>query len=342
MKLTLTVLAAIFLHCFICAQVSINNNLTTESSPFICQPGVNNKAPGKGASVTYSFNPDFQLQSPDSENSSKVRRSEKFDANLKVPVLNKPKFKFVLGLKYSVERYHFQSIVPENYPLFKRLNETDLKSTGIAAYFINPINHKFYASFRLGASWQGDYSKFVSIDNRYATYNVAGIFGIKKHEDLEYGVGILFNKGFRNTNLLPFGFFNRTFNEHWGVELAIPNSLKVRYNINPKHLVLLGTEFSSQNYALNVKEPVNNPFPNNELEKAPYHYHRSTLDLTATFYRQLTSWTWVQAKTGYGFNLNSESRDIPENQTYDLRPSGGWVGMLSFFVTPPRHKLEKH
>ncbi|MCB0517716.1 MAG: hypothetical protein H6577_05290 [Lewinellaceae bacterium] len=339
MRSALTISISFLCPFFLCAQVSINNNLTTESSPFVCQPGVVNKSPGKGADITYSFNPDFQMRSPDAENTSKVRRSERFDAKLKIPLVAKEKFKFMVGFRYTLERYHFKSIVPENSPLFERLNEANLKTTGIAAYFVAPINHKYYTSFRLGASWQGDYSKFISIDNRYAVYSVAGVFGFKKRDDLEYGAGLLLNKGFRNTSVVPFGFLNRTFNEHWGVELTIPSSLKVRYNFNPKNLMLFGTEFSSQTYAMNVKEPVNNPFPNNSLEKAPYHYHRSSIDLITTYYRQLTSWTWLQLKSGYAFNLNSEARDLPENQTYDLDPSGGWLGMVSFFVSPPKSML---
>ncbi len=338
---TLVLALLLFMIIHLDAQVNINN-MATESSPFLCQPGVANRSPGKGASFTYSLNPDYKMRADDAESPSKVQRNERFDSKLKVPLYNSSKAKVLLGFEYTIERYHFIKINPDNYPLFKRLNEADLKNTGMAAYLICPINHKFYTSFRLSTNWQGDYTTFVSFDNRYAVYRAAGIFGVKKSENLEYGVGLLVSKGFRNTNVVPFGFYNHTFNRHWGVETAIPSSLKIRYNFDERRIAMFGTEFSSQNYALAVKEPVMNPFPNNQLEKAPYHYHRSSLDLVAMFYQQLTGWTWLQVKGGYAFNLNSEARDLPEKRTYDLQPSGSIVGMVSFFLSPPKHILEKN
>ena len=317
------------------------NNMVTESSPFLCQPGVVNRSPGKGASFTYSLNPDYKMRANDAENLSKIRRNERFDSKLKVPLYNSDKAKVLLGFQYTLERYHFLKINPDNYPLFKRLNETDLKNTGIAVYLVCPVNHKYYTSFRLSANWQGDYSTFVSLDNRYAVYRAAGIFGVKKRDDLEYGVGLLISKGFRNTSVVPFGFYNQTFNKHWGIETAIPTSIKLRYNFDEKRLAMFGTEYSSQNYALAVKEPAMNPFGSNKLEKAPYHYHRSSIDLIATFYQQLSGWTWLQVKGGYAFNLNSEARDLPEKLTYNLQPSGSMVGMVSFFISPPKHFMNK-
>ncbi len=316
------------------AQLS-PGTLATDVNPFLCQPGVVNKSPGKGASISYTFNPDYKMRPPDAESDSKIRRNERFSTNLKIPLINGDKFKALIGLQYSVERYHFTKIVPENYPLFKKLNESDLKSAGVAAYFVVPINHRFYTSFRLSAGWNGDYSNFLSLDNRYATYRAAGLLGVKKGNSLEYGIGLVFTKGFRNNGLVPFGFYNQTFNKRWGIEAALPTSIKGRYNINPRMLTMFGVEYSSRSYALAVKEPSMNPFI--PTEKAPFNYHRSGIDLVSSFYRQLSGWTWLEFKGGYSFNMNSEARDLPAQQSYNLSPSGSWVGMVSFFISPPRH-----
>jgi Domain of unknown function (DUF6268) len=337
MRKTLTIfilLFALVLH----GQVSINS-LTTESNSFLCQPGVTNKTPGKGASISYDFNPDFQMRPPDAENPSEVSRNERFKAKLKVPLVNSRKFKAMLGFHYSIERYHFDKIDPENYPLFKRLNETDLKSAGMAAYFVAPINEKYYTSFRLSASYLGDYSKFISLDSRYGVYRAAGLFGVKQRDDLEYGAGLLYTSSFLGSSLIPFGFYNQTFNKHWGIEATIPVNLKVRYNFKEGSMMLFGTEYSSQYYAMNVTEPVMNPF-HKQPEKAPYHYRRSSLDLTASYFHQLSGWVWVELKTGYAFSLNSEAEDLPENISYDLKPSGSMVGLVTIFLSPPKYLME--
>ncbi|TAK42348.1 MAG: hypothetical protein EPO28_07420 [Saprospiraceae bacterium] len=321
------------------AQVSINN-LATETNSFLCQPGVTNKTPGKGASISYDFNPDFQMRPPGAERSSEVRRNERFKAKLKVPIVNSKKFKAMLGFHYSIERYHFDKIDPEYNPLFKRLNDTALKSAGMAAYFVVPINEKYYTSFRLSASWLGDYKGFISLDSRYGVYRAAGLFGVKQRDDLEYGIGLLYTKSFVNTSLIPFGFYNRTFDKHWGVEMAIPVSLKGRYNFKEGRMMLFGTEYSSQNYAMNVAKPVSNPFLK-PVERAPFHYHRSSLDLTASYCHQLSGWTWVELKTGYAFSLKSKAKDLPENKSYDLKPSGSMVGMVTVFLSPPKYLITK-
>ncbi len=326
----------IFLVNSLLAQVNMSGGLM-ENNTFLCQPGVVNKSPSKGASFSYGINPDYKMLSPDAEKPTKVRRNERFDVRLKVPLISTPKLKVMLGLDYTLERYHFLDIVPENYPLFKHLNESELKNSGLSASFFRPINHKFYTSMRLSANWQGDYGSFVSLDSRYAVYRLTGVFGVKKRENLEYGAGILLNKGYQGNSIVPFGFYNQTFNDHWGVEAVLPSSLKLRYNIKEGQIAMLGTEFTSQNYALKVKEPV---LPN-QLEDAPFHFRRASFDVVGIFYQRLTNWTWVQVKAGYAFDNNSDARNLPRRLTHDLKPSGSAIGVVSFFLSPPKKCLDK-
>ena len=318
------------------AQVNMSSGLL-ENSTFLCQPGVVNKSPSKGASFSYGMNPDYKMRSPEAEKPTEVRRNERFETRLKIPLVYAPKLKVMLGLDYTLERYHFLEIVPENYPLFKHLNETDLKNTGISASIFRPLNHQFYTSFRLSANWQGDYSSFVSVDSRYAVYRFTGVFGVKKRDNLEYGAGILLNKGYRGNSIVPFGFYNQTFNDHWGVEAVLPSSLKLRYNIKEGRLVMFGTEFTSQNYALDVKESVQA----NQLEDAPFHFRRASFDVVGIFYQKIKGWTWIQIKAGYAFDNKSDARDLPRRLTHDLKPSGSAIGVLSFFISPPKQCVDK-
>lgn len=320
------------------AQVTMNNSVLLEGNTFLCQPGVVNKSPGKGASFSYTFNPDYKMLPPGAENPTKVRRNERFDTRLKIPVVNAPQFKMMLGFDYTLERYHFTGIDPDNYPLFKHLNETELKNAGVSATFFHPINHKYYTSVRMSANWQGDYSNFISMDNRYAVYRLTTVFGVKKREDLEYGVGVLFNRGYRGgSSIVPFGYYNQTFNEHWGIEAVLPTNAKLRYNFNERQLAMFGAEFSSQNYALNVEAPL----PSNQTKHNLYHFRRSSIDVVGMFYQRLSGWTWLQFKAGYAFDNNSDARDLPLRLTHQLKPSGSVVGMVSFFISPPKQCIDK-
>ncbi|MBK8568299.1 MAG: hypothetical protein IPN76_34580 [Saprospiraceae bacterium] len=314
------------------------NSVLLETNPFLCQPGVVNKSPSKGVSFAYSLNPDYKMLSPDAEKPTKVRRNERYESRLKVPVLYHPQLKIMMGLDYTLERYHFLNIDPDNYPLFEHLNETDLKNAGISANFFHPINHKYYTSLRLSANWQGDFNGFISMDDRYAVYRITALIGVKKRDDLEYGAGLLLNKGFRGNSIVPFGFYNQTFNDYWGVEAVLPTSIKFRYNFSESRLAMFGTEFTSQNYALNVMVPGQTT---NQTKDALYHFRRASIDVVGTFYQRLSGWTWLQFKAGYAFDNNSDARDLLSNLNHRLKPSGSVIGMVSFFISPPKQCVDK-
>ncbi len=335
MKKALLILTGLFISFFAVAQGEMNN-LALEPNPFLCKPGVTNKSPGKGLMVDYNYNPEFRMRPTNAEQPSEVEANQRFTSKIKIPVIHGSRVKFLLGFKYAFERYNFENINPENYSLFQRMNEATLKDVESAAYLIVPINHKYYTSFRVSASFRGDYDGFLNTHNDYATYRAAGIFGIKKRDDLEYGFGLYFSKNIRRTIAYPFGFLNWTFNDKWGLEAAIPVSIKLRRNLNDRNLLLFGTDFSSQNYTLHVNE-ISTVGPTTPLT---YLYRRQSLEMSASWMKKFSGWTWMQYKIGYSFNINSDAFDLTDNLEYDLRPTGCIVGSVTFFLSPPK-KLMK-
>ncbi|MEY3367219.1 MAG: hypothetical protein RI973_374 [Bacteroidota bacterium] len=335
----------LLIACFLfaaslCAQVPLDSPPLQEARPALCSPGVINRAPAKGISFTYSFNPDYVMRPVATEVAGKVRRNEFFDVRLRAPLYRSEKLKIILGFQYTLERYHFNQRSSENYPLFRHLDNTGLKNAGIAAMIVHPINHRFYSSFRLSANWQGDYEQFVNLGARYAVYRAAALLGFKKNEKLEYGVGVVASKDFQDVNFIPFGFYNQTFNKHWGIEFTIPSSFKVRYNFSERSIAQLGTELNNQNYSMLLNPQTGQQGLPHPVQRAPFNYQRSYFDIVGSYYQHLSGWAWVQLKLGYGININSRARDIPLRQDFDLRPSGAMVGMISFFLSPPKNLLE--
>ena len=93
------------------AQVDIGQNgVPTQSDPLLCLPGVSNKSPSKGVAINYTFNPNFEMRSLSSENDKKVRANERYGGKLKIPILNRPNVKFMLGMKHYVEKYSFTDL----------------------------------------------------------------------------------------------------------------------------------------------------------------------------------------------------------------------------------------
>lgn len=334
MKQGISIFYFLFVFFGLHAQGDVSN-LALEPQPLFCKPGVSNKSPGKGLLLEYSYNPEFKMRPTISETPSEVEDNQRFMGKIKIPLVNSKRIKFLLGFKYAMDQYSFENIDPENYPLFRRMNEKTLRDAESAAYLIMPLNHKYYTSFRFSTSFRGDYGKLINPHSRYATYRAAAIFGIKKHEDLEYGFGIYYSKNIRRSIAYPFGLLNWTFNDKWGLEAAIPVSIKVRRNLKEGNILLFGTQYSSQSYTIDTREA----FSTTSIDQSLFHYRRGSIETSVSYMKQMSGWTWMEFKLGYNLNINSDARDIYNELEYDLRPTGSIVGTVSFFLSPPKKFL---
>ena len=326
-------LAGFFLiiFCWGLKAQEISETLIIDRDVDFCKPGVTNKSPGKGLLLDYRIQPNFQLQDNNGQQFN-TNTNTRFNSKLKIPLVVKPGFKLLLGFQYMTERYEFGGEEKIVAPLISRIDNRNLKTFRSALYVSKPLNEKYYTSFRLGVSYTGDYGNFVTLEDRYATYRAVGIFGIKKRSDLEYGYGIMFSTSFRNTIAIPFGFYNRTFNEKWGVELAIPISLKVRRNFAHGGLLLFGPEFNSRSYSLDVGEG---------QETTIFHYRRAAIETRATYMQRIKGWLWVEMNVGYATNLKAKIEDTSLGSEVLYNQTNGVFGSIGIFLAPPTNRKSK-
>jgi len=317
----------------------------TPIAPNFCKPGVTNKSPGKGILLEYGLQPSYNVKtSIGGGESSNVNRNSHFRFKFKIPLIHKSGLSVLLGADYQRERFRFNSIDEGSSQIFNSIDADALRTTRLSAYLIKPFNSKYYGSIKIEGSFNGDYNSVVNFDNRYAIYRAAFVFGYKKSEAKEMGIGFMASKGFRNTRVLPFAFYNRTFSRKWGIETVLPVKIKARYNISPKNLLLFGPQFKSRAYSIDIDESIAGT-------AGIFHMRRSELEFSAHFQHQFSSWTWMEFTAGYryhfdtrferktGFNvaLNPEP-NIPSTDLITATPGGGPIFKLSFFVSPPRSK----
>ncbi len=327
---------------FICLSMCFAQDLIlTPLGETLCLPGVINKSPSKGLNLEYGLNPNVSLRSENSTSNSeptKIDVNHRYTIKLKAPILNKEKFKMLIGWNYYGELYNFDEIGIDNAQIFNTINGKHLKSSRISLYLVKPINHKYYFALKAVASYNGDYKGMFNFDKRYARYDVATIFGIKKRSNLEWGVGLLFRKNFNNSfPVIPFAIYNHTFNSKWGIETTIPTSFMLRHNISDKHNFLIGPQFESRIYSINVEDEVSN-----ELD--PFHMRRSEWRLALRYQRNIKSWLWTEAATGYVQNFNTRFEEIENGTDPDpirVKPSNGVFFKLGLFLSPPKDKLKK-
>jgi hypothetical protein len=328
---------------FLCLTISAQDFVLTPIAETLCSPGVDNKSMSKGIVFEYGINPDGRVKPRNGtifSEPTKIGGNHRYMFKMKVPILNKKKIKLLAGWNYYSEEYNFDYIGTDSRSIFNTIDDQELKSSRISLYMIHPINHKYYLGVKAVASYNGDYNGVFEFDKRYSNYDIAAIFGVKKRSNLEWGVGLLARRNYiRGTSMpiVPFAIFNHTFNEKWGIEMTIPTSLKGRYNINEKNIMLFGTEFDSRTYSIDINDT-------NFTDPIHYTMRRSELRLTLQYQRHLGSWFWMELKTGFvsNFTTTFEVRDDGQRDVTPLTftPSNGPFFKMGLFISPPRDKFK--
>ncbi len=304
----------------------------------ICRPGVTNQSVGRGL-LLERRSVGSQFYSPgigelDGANASVVSHVERLTGKVKIPVLNKPSLKVLLGYEYAGETFHFDRIGYFNRDVFSSLDGNTLHTNKYSVYITKSFNEDYYAGLRLRTSYRGDHEEMISFDSRYATYSGLAAFGYKPNPDLEYGVGFTFGRNFFRTQILPFGIYNQTFNDKWGIETVLPVQIMMRYNFTPSNLLLFGLEYQSKSYSIDVYEQ------GGEGAFTPYYFRHAEIAFKATYDVNLFSWVWFTAEGGYQVPLNSRfDNTVDETLNFRARNSGQPFFSVGVFVTPPRDRL---
>lgn len=328
MKVNLSLFFAFFLCFSLFSQDLVLSPLPSTTN---CQPGVINKSPSKGILFEYGVIPKLQLRNSntfDVANPSKIGVNKQLKFKLKAPIVLKENLKVLAGWNYASEEYNFDYLDSENGGLFNSVDDLHLKSSSLSLFMIKPLSPKFYFAVKAQASFNGDYEGMFDFDQQYANYALATIFGVKKRENLEWGVGLLFREGPNNSlPVLPFGIYNHTFNDKWGIEATIPTSIKGRFNIDNRNILLFGPEFESRNYAIrNLGEQAD-----------PYFLKRSELRFAMSYQRHLGSWFWLELSSGltHNFTTSFEVNSLDGvGRTADYNSSTSPFFKVGVFINP--------
>lgn len=329
----------LFFSVFFLNVIHGQDLILTPIGETVCSPGVVNKSPGKGLLIEYGLRPGIKLQSNSSniDEPSRIGLNKRYKIKLKAPLVNKEKLKVLVGWNYYGEEYNFNHIGYDDQSLLRAIDNRGLKSSRLSLYLIKPINYKYYFALKAVAAYNGDYDGIFNFDSRYARYDVATIFGVKKRANVEWGVGLLFRKGFTNSfPVVPFGIYNHTFNSKWGIEATIPTSIKGRYNINDKSLITFGPSFESRSYSIDVNGRGTN--------STMYTMQRSELKFGLSYQHNIKGWLWMEASSGYVRNFDTRfevnNNSFIERKVTSLNPSNGTYFKFGIFLSPPRNKFK--
>lgn len=300
----------------------------------LCKPGIQNKSRSKGLEISYTRIGGGQVTN-NSNNGfvpSEIEAIEALNFKLKVPIINKPSFKLLVGFKHQPETIFFDdpSLIKAN-SVFKDVHAARLKSSGIGIYALKSISGTRYSGLQVKLNANGDYNQLINFDKQYRDINISWANGYKVSEDFEWGYGVTFSSNFRRTLALPFLFYNRNFNEKWGIESVFPAFIDMRYNLDEKTIILGGYRFNSNNYSIDKSRtgfdtPVN------------YHLNHAELQFGMSVERQIAPWVWMNVKGGFQYNLNTRlESQVPEFDSFQVRPQHAPYFSLGVFISPPSH-----
>ncbi len=298
-----------------------------------CKPGLLNQSRSRGLELSYKlFGPAILKGEGEtlSEPFSRIRRHHSITLKLKFPIINNEGFKLLAGYNYQPEWYEYQRVGTDYNAELSYIDGLVLKSSAFSATAIKSFNETIYAVLKLKAATNGDYDMWMDWHPRYRVVNVLGAVGVKNKPGREWGGGIVFSQSFRRTIALPFLFYNRNFNDRWGLETVLPASILVRYNLDEKTILLSGLEYNSRSFAITIPETV-------VTENPVYHFNHSEVEVTTKVERQIVPWLWFDIQGGLQFNFSSEFSAKNEElvPSFMVDPKDSWFLRVGLFLSPP-------
>lgn len=296
-----------------------------------CKPGIENKSRSRGLSITYgqtnsaSYIADGNTPAF-TDPLSVLNQLNQLEFKLKIPVLLKERTKILLSYKYYVEAYNFGTIGVDFPATFQALDEQSLKSNDYGIILSHALNEKNYLLFRYKYGTNGNYDGWTNFNSQFAIHSVLGMYGVKKTEDLEWGIGFFFTKSFRQTSGLPFLLYNRNLNDKWGIEAMFPANVFLRHNMGKKSIMTAGVEYNSKSFRVQDTDA---------FMGIDYAFNHAEIMPSINLERHLTSWFWANIQLGYQVNFSSEFLDKTTlGIDFQADPGSGWFFNVGIFLSP--------
>lgn len=301
-------------------------------------PGVEGNRKGKAIEFNYSMFPAFGITSDSkmeglNDSQAKFDQAKSLEFKLKVPVILKPRTKVITGISYKYEEYKFNSPQTLDYPLYENLEDKHLKSLSLDFYLLRSLkNYHFFLS-KSGLELNGDFSEDSSLPfTRFLKYSVSGLYGWKKDKNTAYAFGLYLSYTFGRPRIYPAFLWNKTFNEHWGIEALLPANFYLRYNISPSSILVGGFDVEGASYHLNLDTPPLSQIKTLELRK-------SDIRLLMTFEQEIYDFLWFSITGGYRFNINfnlDKNNDFSNDIILENNIENTPFVMFSIFAVPPQ------
>jgi hypothetical protein len=201
---------------------------------------------------------------------------------------------------------------------------------GLNALLFKPLDKKHFIIVQANtdASNVGGSNNFAFDANGITVYGSA-MYGWKKNDYQMTAIGISRTYRLGRPLFVPIFLFNKTFNQHWGLEMLLPARAHVRYNFSATNILLAGVELEGQQYYL---ERLN-------VFQGDWFLQRGEVKPRLAWEKKLYGFIWLGAQAGYRLGYRYNVVDKYNGKAVDEITTNSWGNAPYFnvslnFVTP--------
>ena len=201
------------------------------------------------------------------------------------------------GTPYSVQRKGVNLVEPgEGLPApVGSLDANMLHSAGILGSVFKPLNEKNFLIIQAGADINAAFPAGGSVSGKAITISASAIYGWKLSERNMWGLGASRTYRMGRVIHVPVLYWNKTFNDKWGIEMVLPARGFIRHNISTQNLLLLGFELEGNQYLL--------PQANQTAwGRQDLFLQRGEIKPRLQWDRQLKNFIWLSVQAGARIN----------------------------------------
>lgn len=211
-------------------------------------------------------------------------------AQVNVPVISTNKLIWQMGVNYWSSKFNVAN--PNVNEFATALSNNALLTAGLNTTVFKPLNEKNFLIFQASADVNGLFENVNDIQNKAMTASGTIIYGWKTSEKNMIGAGIA--RTYRAGRLLhvPVLFWNKTFNDKWGMELLLPARGFVRYNFSTTSMLQAGFELEGNQFLVRLPQTLS----------INTYIQRGEVKPRIMWDKKLTGFLWLNAQAGLRYN----------------------------------------
>ena len=271
-----------------------------------CNQKVLNQTPTRIVSIGYEYQGGFEMPGiPVSAmlpamQDFQVSRVGSIRAQVNVPVVSNNKVIWQLGANYWGSRFRIEN--PGTNTFANSLNDHYMTSFGLNTTVFKPLNEKNFLLFQANADFNGIFHDFGDVSGKALTFSGAAVYGWKLSEKNMIGTGIARTYRAGQVIHVPVLFWNRTFNDRWGLELLLPARGHVRYNMSTSSMLLMGFELEGNQFWMNLSNS-----PTGEV-----WLQRGELKPRIMWEKKMAGFIWLNAQAGLRYNWRFDAMNAKD------------------------------